>query len=503
VTSTRPARSDDGTDDLQAVEDGVAPGRRTSDRQLEEGQRVGAPVRASLRPDPQRLAVGGGHELAARRVDVEAVRVDRGHRSLGATPGLEERVVQGDRLRAGLVEQPLLGLVDDPADQGGHQLPGRRIRDRHVHHAHHLTGEGIQHRSGRTRDVRERVGVMLETTDQGRAPGAGGHADGVRADDGLLAEEAGRRPDGVHLQGGVRRARPAFGHVDALVRQQQGTRVRDRVVAETRGNPLALLELVRAMSEAELSGGFAHLAVTVTPGLIEQHYVEKVESLPEATRRLLLLAAADATGDATLLWRSAQALGLGHDALEPAREQLRAAIDPVSTSGGRAPQLLLKAARCLESLDPELAKETYLDAWGAAVVAGQMAAPGASVTEVSAAARTVCPASEDSPEKQPRDLLLQGLTTLVLESPERAAPSLRRAVAAYLADDSATEEWLHSGVLIGNAALTLWDFDAWDAATQRHVQVARRSGALAQLAPALTCAASWTCGAVTSRRPAR
>src|SRR6266851_5109144 len=91
-------------------------------------------------------------------------------------------------------------------------------------------------------------------------------------------------------------------------------RVRDRIVAETRGNPLVLLELARGMSEAELAGGFAGPSTASLPTRLQDHYLQRVRALPEPTQRLMLLAAADPTGDATLLWRAAPTLGLGRDA---------------------------------------------------------------------------------------------------------------------------------------------------------------------------------------------
>ena len=104
---------------------------------------------------------------------------------------------------------------------------------------------------------------------------------------------------------------------------QLDDQVRERLVAETGGNPLALLELAGGMSVAELAGGFATPGSTMAAGVLEQHYLQRVRALPEQTQGLLLLAAADATGDPTLLWRAAQVLGIGHDAAEPARtEQL-------------------------------------------------------------------------------------------------------------------------------------------------------------------------------------
>jgi DNA-binding CsgD family transcriptional regulator len=95
-------------------------------------------------------------------------------------------------------------------------------------------------------------------------------------------------------------------------------RVSDRIVAETGGNPLGLLELARTMSEAELAGGFAGPPQANLPGRfqgqLQDHYLRRVRVLPGPAQQLMLLAAADPTGDATLLWRAAQRLGLGPDA---------------------------------------------------------------------------------------------------------------------------------------------------------------------------------------------
>ena len=99
--------------------------------------------------------------------------------------------------------------------------------------------------------------------------------------------------------------------------------VRDRIIAETRGNPLALLELPRGMSAGELAGGFALPDAGGVPGHIEDHYRRRLAGLPEQTRRLMLVAAADPVGDATLVWRAAQTLGIEREAAAPAAtEQL-------------------------------------------------------------------------------------------------------------------------------------------------------------------------------------
>jgi DNA-binding CsgD family transcriptional regulator len=91
-------------------------------------------------------------------------------------------------------------------------------------------------------------------------------------------------------------------------------RVRSRIVAETRGNPLALLELPRAMTPAELAGGYGLPEAVPMASRIEQGFRRRLESLPPETRRLLLTAAAEPVGDATLVWRAAERLGIGVEA---------------------------------------------------------------------------------------------------------------------------------------------------------------------------------------------
>jgi DNA-binding CsgD family transcriptional regulator/tetratricopeptide (TPR) repeat protein len=401
-------------------------------------------------------------------------------------------------------------------------------------------------------------------------------------------------------------------------------RVRDRIVAETRGNPLALLELPRGMSAAELAGGFAVLDGGDLRGHIEDHYSKRLDGLPEATRRLMLLAAADPVGDASLVWRAAQTLGIDLDAAAPAAtEQLldigagvrfrhplvrsavyrgssaserqaahgalaiatdpeidpdrrawhqaqaasapneqiaadlersagraqargglaaaaafleRAAeltVDPTrradrmlaaaqchlqagafddalgllaaaestpmddfgharadllkgliaaGTSPRTAPLELLKAAKRLEPLALELARQTYLDAWGAALFAGRLAGPGGSVHDVSEAARA---APRSVASAGPSDLLLDGLAALVTEGRLAAAPLLRPAVSLFGGDEVSAEQWLRWGVLASSAAVTLWDFESWEAVSTRQIEVARAAGALTPLSVAL------------------
>ncbi len=96
--------------------------------------------------------------------------------------------------------------------------------------------------------------------------------------------------------------------------------VRDRIVGETGGNPLALLELPRYMTPAELAGGFELPAAGDLPTQLEARFLQRITDLPEASQRLMLLAAADPTGDATLVWRAANELGIPRSARDAARE---------------------------------------------------------------------------------------------------------------------------------------------------------------------------------------
>ncbi|WP_207928775.1 LuxR family transcriptional regulator [Actinomadura sp. 6K520] len=94
--------------------------------------------------------------------------------------------------------------------------------------------------------------------------------------------------------------------------------VRDRVIAEARGNPLALLELPRSGPPMRLAGGFELPDALSVPRRIEDGFRRRSEGLPAETRLLLLLAAAEPTGDAATLWRAAEDLGIDPAAAAPA-----------------------------------------------------------------------------------------------------------------------------------------------------------------------------------------
>jgi DNA-binding CsgD family transcriptional regulator len=414
----------------------------------------------------------------------------------------------------------------------------------------------------------------------------------------------------------------------SVVRFRLDERVRDRIVAETRGIPLALLDLPRGLTATQLAGGFGLLGAHALTGRIEESFLRRLEALPTETRSLLLVAAAEPVGDPLLVWGAAERLGIDgsaaaaaategllaigervtfrhplvrsavyrsapplersavHQALaeatdaqvdpdrrawhlsaaatgpdeevalelersagraqargglaaaaaflqrsvaltrDPARraaralaaaratlhagafdaalgllavaeagsldelqraraELLRGQIAFASSVGSDAPPLLLEAAKRLEGLDAELARETYLDAWGAALFAGRLATAG-SLFEVSRAARSAPPPAHPL---RPSDLLLDGLATLITKGRAAAAPMLRRATSAFAAEEVSAEENFRWGWLTTVPSNVLWDDETWHAINARQLQFARDAGALARLPIDLTASA--------------
>jgi DNA-binding CsgD family transcriptional regulator/tetratricopeptide (TPR) repeat protein len=398
-------------------------------------------------------------------------------------------------------------------------------------------------------------------------------------------------------------------------------RVRDRLVAETHGNPLAILELPQGLAATQLPGGLGLIGAHALPGRIEESFLRRLHDLAPETRLVLLVAAAEPIGDPTLMWRAAALLGIAGTALEPAvrtgllevgaqvrfrhplvrsavyrsasdaerrrahgalaeatdaelepdrrawhraqategpdddvageleqsagRAQARGGLgaaaaflsraadlttDPTRRAermlaaadvslhagafdaalglvaaaqagpldalgrarvdllqayvayaqnrGSDAPQLLLRAARTLGPLDVRLSRETYLDAWSAALFAGRLA-NGVGLPEVSAA---VGAAAEPGQPPRPCDLLLDGFAQVFSEGRRSAAPLLKRAAAAFAGAVVSVEEVLRWGWLATAAAVFVWDYDTCLAVAAREVQIARDAGALEVLA---------------------
>ena len=393
--------------------------------------------------------------------------------------------------------------------------------------------------------------------------------------------------------------------------------MRERVLAEARGNPLALLELPRALSSAQLTGGFGLPGARTVPTRVEDSFRQRLEVLPGDTRRLLLVAAMEPVGDAALVWRAAERLQIPTSAAVPAEadglleidarvrfrhplvrsaayrsaslqqrqtthlalaeatdreldpdrrawhlawaapgpdedvavelersanrararggvtaaaaflqrsveltsdparrsrralaaaqahvqagafdaalellttaapldelqlaqvDRLRGEIALASRDHIEASALLLGAAKRLEPLDLALARDTYLDAWVAAMFAGA-AAPAGTLQEVSrAAASTPQPAGGP----RPSDLLLDALAVLVLDGRAAAASRLRRAARAF-AESETIEETLRWGWPAAIPAVVLWDDESWYSITDGLLQSAREAGLLVHL----------------------
>jgi DNA-binding CsgD family transcriptional regulator len=236
------------------------------------------------------------------------------------------------------------------------------------------------------------------------------------------------------------------------------------------------LELVLSADRAQARGGIAAAAA-----FLQRAVALTVDPARRAERALAAAQASLEAGafDAALgVLDTAEAGPL--DKLQRARvDLLRGRIASASNFGIGAVQLL-KAARQLELLDVDLARQTYLEAWGAAATAGELASAG-TLHDVS---RAICAAPPTAREPLGSDFLLDGLAKLVAEGLGPAAPTLRKAVSAFR-DDESVVSVLRWGARASTAAAALWDVEAWEAVIDRYLQLARDAGALALLATGL------------------
>jgi DNA-binding CsgD family transcriptional regulator len=232
--------------------------------------------------------------------------------------------------------------------------------------------------------------------------------------------------------------------------------------------------------ELELSADRAHArgGVAAAAAFLQRAVALTVDPVVRAERAFAAAQASLGAGafDAALeMLATAEAGPL--DELQRARvDLLRGRIASASSFGIGAAQLL-QAATQLEPLDLDLARETYLEAWGAALAAGDLARAG-TLGDVSRAVRS---APAPAHEPLPSDLLLDGLAQLVAEGLASAAPTLRKAVSAFRDDDRV----LQFGSMASTAAAALWDVESWKAVSSRQLQLARDAGALTQIATAL------------------
>jgi DNA-binding CsgD family transcriptional regulator len=108
--------------------------------------------------------------------------------------------------------------------------------------------------------------------------------------------------------------------LDSVLTSPLDAQVREQIVTDTRGNPLALLELARGLTPAELAGGFGLPGGVPLSGRIEATFRRRLDALPDQTRLLVALAAADPVGEPSLVWRAGERLGIDPQAATPAAE---------------------------------------------------------------------------------------------------------------------------------------------------------------------------------------
>jgi DNA-binding CsgD family transcriptional regulator len=106
--------------------------------------------------------------------------------------------------------------------------------------------------------------------------------------------------------------------LDTVLTGPVDTRVREEIIADTGGNPLALLELPRGLTPAQLAGGFGLPGALALSGRIEESFRRRVSALPAEARSLLLLAAAEPLGDPLLVWQAADELEIDRATANPA-----------------------------------------------------------------------------------------------------------------------------------------------------------------------------------------
>jgi DNA-binding CsgD family transcriptional regulator len=233
-------------------------------------------------------------------------------------------------------------------------------------------------------------------------------------------------------------------------------------------------ELERSAGRAQARGGLAAAAAFLTRSVaLTGDPARRADRALAAARANMYAGAFD---EALRLLPIAEA-GSSNELQQAQAELLRGQIAFSSDTGSDAPPLLLGAARRLERFDVDLARETYLDAWGAAWFAGSLATAGG-LLEVSRAARSAPPSTHPS---QPFDLLLDALALLITEGRAAAASALRRASSAFAAAEIPAENSFRWTALPPIPSYVLWDDESWYAINARQLGLAREAGALARV----------------------
>jgi DNA-binding CsgD family transcriptional regulator len=237
-------------------------------------------------------------------------------------------------------------------------------------------------------------------------------------------------------------------------------------------------ELERSAGRAQARGGLAAAAAFLTRAS------ELTPDPAQRVRRAVDAAFACVPAGAFDTARSLLTIARGGpvDELQRARiDLLGAQLAFASSRGNEAARLLLAAARRLEPLSPELARQTYLDAFSAAQFAARLN-DGVGVAEVARAARAAPRRGDDVPTAG--DLLLDAFSALT-DDYESAVPRCRDALRNLRGVNISTRErlrWLWQGCVL---ALELWDDESADVLSDHHLQIARSTGALSELPLAL------------------
>jgi DNA-binding CsgD family transcriptional regulator len=238
-------------------------------------------------------------------------------------------------------------------------------------------------------------------------------------------------------------------------------------------------ELERSADRARGRGGVAAAAA----------FLERATILtPDPEQRgIRALATAQAKFEAAAPARAIEFLELAEtcplDALRRAQvARLRAQIVFAHRRGSDAPALLLAAAGLMLPLDAGLARETYLEALGAAMFAGRLD----SLFGVVEIAKAACAASSSANSSRATDLLLNGLATRFAEGYTAGAPLLKRSVAAFTDPKRTTDQDVRWLWLACRIAPDVWDDESWHRLSDRHIRLSRDSGALSALPLALT-----------------
>jgi len=237
-------------------------------------------------------------------------------------------------------------------------------------------------------------------------------------------------------------------------------------------------DLERSAGRAQARGGMAAAAAFLERAALLTSAADKRVDRALAAA-WVKVQAGEGIGAAELL--SVAEVGPLDDAQQARVDLVRAHLAFVTSRGSDAPPLLLKAASRLESVDPNLSRETYLEALSAALFAGRLAV-GADVLEVASVAATAPPSVQAS---RAPDLLLDGLVAHYNQGYPNCVPLLRAALESFGAGMSAETElrWLWMASV---AAIHIWDDKRWDELSARHVELARTNGALSELPLALS-----------------